>query len=949
MMKPVFQAILIVSILSVVIGTGCSSWEVVIDNNLNFELSSCDGKYGPVAGRVPGSVHTDLIHGGVIQTDPYFRYGEKNLSWVTEQCWQYKSSAFYLPNLQSDCPLTLQFDNLDAVASVELNGNIVANTANAHRQHTISVPLGLGQKEGNVLKIQFASALAYTHQQAKEYPYEVPETQNWNVWAEPSDRNFLRKAGSDFGWDWGPAYVNTGINAPVRLYQTEKARIAGVIVNTNLADDFTNAAIFPSMIVQSSNSAATSMQVKLYLNNKLQSTETLDLTHCEVNKNCKVDLPNISVMSPKLWWPKGYGNQDLYELKIEAEDGQTLAKKIGLRTVKLVQSAIDSQYLKEKVTGTNPSVFYFEINHVPIFMKGANFIPIDSFHARVTHADRLYIMQSALASNMNMLRVWGGGIYQPDDFYDLADELGIMIWEEFMLACALYPTHDAFLSEISQEAEYQVMRLNHHPSIVVWGGNNENEVALHWFTQSQNNRDLYVSDYSKLYGGTIYPVLQKYLGDRALTNQVSWVDSSPSNGLIYTAPYAKLWGTANDGLAGDAHFYNYACDCEDYNSYPLAKFISEFGFQTMPSFLTYQPVTVPEDWLPDSDLMLYRQRHEDGNSQIQQQIVKHYNLPVTCSNEDAVSQRFYDMYLYLVGIQQSRCYETAINRWRQLHGVDNKEGKYTMGILYWQLNDIWQGPSWSSMEYGGQWKPLQSTVKRAYAPVVVTSSLSVVTNDSKQIEFFGVNDFIDHYVDLNVKIEIKPWIQNGNDKRYLTTLLWEDKVTLSPDASQLLTSIPLRAENVDMFSNCDMASCYIKVTVSSTLASAGFQQQETLIPLTEMKNVALNLDTKLVFDNFQQLSANEIQFTIHTTDVSPFVFLELKPSTAQKAKINTEGIFDDNAGWFSDNNFHAEKDEVYTITYTSYMNELNVNDFKTRLQGRMLQHLYNCALPIFQP
>jgi beta-mannosidase len=932
----VFHLILLFAVVSLVAGGFCSSWEVSFEKNLKWEVSSCDGNYGPYAGNVPGSLHLDLINAGVITTDPYFRYEEKNLSWVTQQCWQYKSAVFDLPIVSKDCDLVLQFDNLDSVTTVTVNDKVIGKTANAHRQHNLIVPAGLMRSTGNTIQVAFDSPLAFNHAQAKDYPYEVPATQNWNVWAEPSDRSFLRKAGSDFGWDWGPAFINTGINAPVRFYQVEKAKFAGVVVDQLLSSDFSNVDVTPSVIVRLSSPVPpqTPMAFTVFLNNERQISQKVDISHCKLNENCKVSLSKFNVRNPKLWWPRGYGSQELYDLKIVSEDNQSVSKRIGFRSVKLIQAPIQNN---NKVLGSiSPATFYFEINNVPIFMKGANFIPIDSFHARVTHEDRDYVLKAAAEANMNMVRVWGGGIYQTDDFYDLADEYGIMIWEEIMLACALYPTSTEFLEEIRHEVEYQVIRLNTHPSIVIWGGNNENEVALGWFTSSITNRDLYVADYSKLYGGTVYPVLHNLLGESSLASQVSWVDSSPSNGLIATDPYAKIWGSASTEVAGDVHFYNYACDCEDYKSYPQAKFISEFGFQTMPSFLTYEPVTSPEDWSPDSDLMLYRQRHQNGNSEIKQQLMKHFNLPVQCNNE-AGSQRYYDMYLYLVGLQQSRCYETAINRWRQLHGVNPEQNKFTMGILYWQLNDIWQGPSWSSMEYGGQWKPLQSIVKRAYRPIAVTPSLNIVMNDTKDVEIHGINDLIDSYVDVLITVELKSWTTSSS-----SSILWEDKASLSPDSSTLIHSLTLVESGLS--NGCTFSTCYLKITTHSI-----GNDQEYVLPLTEMKNINFNAQPTYQFKNFQQLSANEIQFTIESSEASPFLFLELKSKSQQSGTINVKGVYDKNAGWFSDNNFHAEKDEAYTIKYTSFLNELTIDEFKSRLQARSLQHVYSCDLPLARP
>ena len=220
-------------------------------------------------------------------------------------------------------------------------------------------------------------------------------------------------------------------------------------------------------------------------------------------------------------------------------------------------------------------------------------------------------------------------------------------------------------------------------------GNNENEVALYWFQPSVQNRDLYVSDYAKLYGDIIYPAIVSIDGvGPGGTLQRPWVDSSPSNGLLSTNPYAKRWGQASTSKAGDVHFYNYDCDCEDYRVYIKGRFISEFGFQSHPSFLGYQPVSEPVDWKIDSTFSEFLQRHENGNQQIYDQLSKHFTLPDISSCELESDKRYFDMYLYLADIQQGRCYETAINRWRQLK---SEEDTQTMGILYWQLNDLWQG------------------------------------------------------------------------------------------------------------------------------------------------------------------------------------------------------------------------------------------------------------------
>lgn len=278
---------------------------------------------------------------------------------------------------------------------------------------------------------------------------------------------------------------------------------------------------------------------------------------------CRTRLKDI-----ELWWPVGFGEQNMYTIRVEYQ-GESVTRKIGLRTIELDQSDIDDEQ----------SYFFFKINGQEIFAKGANFIPIDVFESRVTDLDREYIIQTALQSNYNMIRVWGGGIYQPSHFYERCDEAGILVWQEFMFACSMYPRDTAYLKEVSLEVKQTALRLATHPSVVVFGGNNENEVAMDWFDESMVHRDIYVADYMKLYADTIFTSLQSVLGNDFIEkHRHVWVDSSPSNGLLSVDPYVKKWTRASTSEAGDMHFYDYFMDCENSDKYPTSRFVSEFGF-----------------------------------------------------------------------------------------------------------------------------------------------------------------------------------------------------------------------------------------------------------------------------------------------------------------------------------------------------------------------------------
>jgi len=311
---------------------------------------------------------------------------------------------------------------------------------------------------------------------------------------------------------------------------------------------------------------------------------------------------------------------------------------------------------------------------------------------------------------MNVVRNWGGGIYQHDEFYDIADELGILVWEEFMFACALYPSDDEFLNSVKEEVRYQVRRLQHHPSLMVWSGNNENEAALaeNWYnTTSMYSR--YVKDYVMLYIDTIRQTLEEEDHSRP------FLSSSPSNGVdtekegwVAKKPGSPYWG--------DVHFYDYQMDCWNVSGYPKPRFASEYGFQSYPSFETLSEVSIPEDWTYNSAFMDHRQHHGNGNEQMLDQAKKHFKLP---SSYDWL-KKFKDT-LFLTQVTQARCMKVETEHYRRLQSELIQGQGRTMGTIYWQLNSIWQAPTWSSLEYGGRWKMLHYFAKDFYAPVIASS------------------------------------------------------------------------------------------------------------------------------------------------------------------------------------------------------------------------------------
>uniref|UniRef100_A0A0G4GYN0 beta-mannosidase n=1 Tax=Chromera velia CCMP2878 TaxID=1169474 RepID=A0A0G4GYN0_9ALVE len=434
-------------------------------------------------------------------------------------------------------------------------------------------------------------------------------------------------------------------------------------------------------------------------------------------------------------------------------EGQT--EKEGCAVCPASLSHCPSINLSERET------FYVEVNGVPVFSRGANMIPFSNF-VNVTEDQQDWIIDSANDAHMNMIRVWGGGDYQPDSFYDKCDEDGILVWQEFIFACAMYPTDEAFLSSVEEEVRQQTRRLSFHPSIVVWGGNNENEGALNWYQESQTIRELYVSDYMALYADTVERTFRKTAGGSPV-----FVDSSPSNGPLTEWPdrYRKRWGDSGSKEMGDMHFYDYNMDCMDEDSFPKARYVSEFGFHSLPAVRELQKGDPEDDLTHAEDLWMWsnfsqhRMRHQpEGIEQLVKLADRYFHFPSSQRKPSAeTEEKFvevdigslrndqktwrpqnatdedYKAAAFLTQLAQGLCYDRGIRLWRRLRADPEIR---TMGILYWQLNDIWQGPSWSSIEHSGRWRLVHSLVKRFFAPL----ALSFLKENGGSVEVHGVSD-----------------------------------------------------------------------------------------------------------------------------------------------------------------------------------------------------------------
>jgi beta-mannosidase len=463
----------------------------------------------------------------------------------------------------------------------------------------------------------------------------------------------------------------------------------------------------------------------------------------------------VSIENPRLWWPAGYGEPHLYDLTVRVA-GDELRKRVGLRTLKLVN--------EEDETGLS---MYFNVNGIKVFCKGADWIPCDALPARQTRARYDDLLSSAVAANMNMLRVWGGGQYERDDFYDLCDEKGILIWQDFMFSCALYPATPEFLESVRQEAEYQVKRLRDHASLALWCGNNEDVGALNWFKESRANRDRYLIDYDRLNEGVLGAAV-----DRFDPTRVFW-PSSPCGGR---GDYSDCWHKDN---RGDMHYWKVWHEGAHFEAYydVVPRFCSEFGYQSFPSLDTVRSYAPPEQFNVTAPIMEHHQRNRAGNSKIIEMFSRYFRMPEGFEN-----------FLYLSQVQQGVAIKMAVEFWRHLQPT-------CMGALYWQLNDNWPVCSWSSLEYSGKWKLLHYMAKRFFAPQLLAAFQS---RDGK----------------------LQLWLVNDEPRQSPCRVTWR---VLEYGGREL------RRASVKVVAPATGARCVLETTVDKIIAdrAAGFMELET--------------------------------------------------------------------------------------------------------------------------
>jgi len=700
MRKLVFLVMVLVLIIR------CSSEEKSRENmkveiNKNWVFKQSD-KTEWLTAKVPGDVHSDLLRNKVIE-EPYYRLNEHDLQWIDKEDWEYKSLFDVDEQLLNKNKIEMVFEGLDTYAEVILNGKHILSSDNMFRIWEVDVKEHLKLKN-NELKVLLKSAINVGLKKlAKEkiqYPIPPNDLSEIGKIGDKKVSIFTRKAGYHYGWDWGPRFVTSGIWRPIKLKAWDDAQLIDVFFRQmNLTDEKADL----NAILEINVDTKTSCEIKIVNGEKIIAQKSIDLQKGLNN----IEIP-ITINNPKLWWPNGLGEQYLYDFKavvcINNQLADEKSHQIGLRTIEVVQE--DDNYGES---------FYFKVNGHPVFIKGANYIPNDIFLNEVTPEKYEYIIQSAVDANMNMLRVWGGGIYENEIFYKLCDEKGLMIWQDFMFACSMYPGDEEFLTSVKQESIDNVKRLRNHPSIALWCGNNENRMGWTWWgwekkttkEQGQEVTDYLYKTYEKMYHEILPETVRKYDTDRFY-----W-SSSPVSSM----------GKLPNFESGDYHYWGVWWGKEPFAKYEtvMPRFMSEFGFQSFPEFSTVKKFAEPEDYDIYSEVMKSHQRSSIGNETIEEYMLRDYKKP-----------QDFQTYLYVSHVLQAEGVGFGIEAHRR-----NRDK--CMGTLYWQLNDCWPVASWSSIDYYGKWKALQYYAKKLFKPILISPH-----KEDGKVNIYIVSDLLEN-------------------------------------------------------------------------------------------------------------------------------------------------------------------------------------------------------------
>lgn len=709
---------------------------------------------------VPGVVHTDLLQNKIIE-DPFFRLNERGLQWIDKEDWVYETCFTLAADMMRKENMELVFEGLDTYADVYLNDECILKADNMFRCWSIPVRQYI-REENNILKVYFHSPVKIDVPKWDALPYQYPasndQSENGGLFNKKISI-FARKAGYHYGWDWGPRLVTSGIWRPVYIRAWSDLRINDVFIEQKEVG--AGRAVIAGHVELDADKDMNGVLVTI---TDEVTGRVLGEWQADLKRGTNRVTVDFVLHKPKLWWSNGLGEPFLYRFRTDIIAGGELldskTERVGIRSLKVVHQPDKDGH-----------TFYIELNGHPVFAKGANYIPSDNFLPRVTPENYKRTILDAAGVNMNMLRVWGGGIYENDVFYDLCDEYGIMIWQDFMFACSMYPAEGALLDNIHQEAVDNVKRLRNHACIALWCGNNECQDAwLGWGwkceieRQNKEYADKIWAQYRQQYHVTLPGVVREY---------------APGTFYWPSSPFA-FEGEMSGTTDGDRHYWSVwhgKAPISDYDS-EKSRFFSEYGFQSFPEFESvkrYAPY--PEDWDIRSEVMMSHQRGGDhANGLIETYLLNEYKKP-----------RDFRAFLYMNHVLQGDAIKTAIESHR-------RQMPYNMGTLFWQHNDCWPVASWASRDYYGRWKAQHYYVRKAYDDILISS---VVEGDDLKV--YAVSDRLEN---TSGRLQLQVCQFDGTVVHH-----WDKSVGISGNDSRVCFSAPL----AKLLEGADRGTVYVRV------------------------------------------------------------------------------------------------------------------------------------------
>ncbi len=610
---------------------------------------------------VPGNIHTDLFANNLID-DPFYGDNANNLEWISKTTWKYRKS-FDISSEFINRNLELVFEGLDTHADIYFNSKLIGKTDNMFRKWVFVIDKSLRKDKSNLIEVVFHPSSEYNQLKEDEGAYSIPD-----------NHGNTRKSPYQFGWDWAPKLETCGIYKDVYINSWEKMRIKNLKIEQKLVSD-TSAKLIAHIELESEKFYNASILISSPNNEFDSVSQKLDIYEA-----CNYYKIEFEIKNPELWWSNGLGEQKIYDINVQVETKfrkEEAKAKIGLRNIEFI-SELDE-------FGQS---FYFKLNNIPVFAKGANWVPAEYFSASNTEKNYKELLELAKDANFNMLRVWGGGLYENDEFYNICDSLGIMVWQDFMFACAMYPLNEEMEKNISEEIKYQANRLYNHPCVVLYCGNNE--ISNGWFDWGwQKQFNLTIEDSIKIwkdYDNLFHRIIPKALA--SVDKSRKYIPSSPFYG----------WGREQSLTHGDSHYWGVWWGMLDFKLFyqKVPRFMSEYGFQAFPNLESLKK------FLPSDSLYLYseslksHQKHNFGFKAIRDYMEREYNVP----------NNFED-YVYISQLLQAEGVQEGVN-------AHLSEMPYCMGSLFWQFNDCWPSISWSAIDYYKKPKALYYYVKRDF-------------------------------------------------------------------------------------------------------------------------------------------------------------------------------------------------------------------------------------------